>query len=309
MARLRSFFTTRFLIVWLTLSLCACDTSPPIDPRKELNDIGIQYSEEEYLRCIVENDVRAVKLLLLAGMPMVMDVPENPKTSEEYSRRRDLEGTDGYMMALAAINGNRETVELFIEMGAKIEPVVTVLSKGAYGEDRQDRFDAIRIVIESVEDWESFSANTAFDYLNLALYLGSNDTAMLLLDQGAPIKPPDDSDYGGAYLLSSALTHGDEEMVRELIERGARVNTVEGSEAWKLGASVVSLAVQQENIALVKLVVDAGADVNFGEPAPLAWAIDNRVDVEIIDFLVARGANVDELTPTQRASWERLTTD
>ncbi|HYL97808.1 MAG TPA: ankyrin repeat domain-containing protein, partial [Blastocatellia bacterium] len=84
-------------------------TEPSISPariaaRKELGALGVEYSGASFVKQASEGDTIAVKLFLEAGM--------NP----------DVTDKDGYTaLAKSAGSGFRETVQLLIAAGAKVD--------------------------------------------------------------------------------------------------------------------------------------------------------------------------------------------
>ncbi|MBN1410579.1 MAG: ankyrin repeat domain-containing protein [Spirochaetales bacterium] len=90
--------------------------------------------------------------------------------------------------------------------------------------------------------------------------------------------------------LLAALDAGNLEMTRLLVQHGPNVNRKD-----KTGATPLGMAVKQRSASMVKLLLDAGADVNVldgsGRSAVQAAVDNRRVDTEIINLLVAAGAD------------------
>src|SRR3984957_19383284 len=92
--------------------------------------------------------------------------------------------------------------------------------------------------------------------LQLAIQSKDMETARALLADDS-IEIDTRGGKHGATALHLALKNGNEEMVRELLRKGASVNA-EGSDVYKpLTAAVIS-----HDEKLIRLVLDAGADIN-----------------------------------------------
>ena len=96
------------------------------------------------------------------------------------------------------------------------------------------------------------------------------------------------------YLLSAAITSGNLEMVRVLLELGANPNTRED-----FGYPIIYGAAQEGNTEVVRLLIDAGADVDGS--AALWTAIDHG-RTEVVRLLVEAGADVNPKDPWNQGS-------
>lgn len=125
-----------------------------------------------------------------------------------------------------------------------------------------------------------------------ALVNAGNATAVvqLLLERGANFKP-----YGGR-LLANATAEGNDTLTRLFLKRGVKVD----ADAASYGTSTALLAaIRFGKISTVRLLLDAGADVNArnenGETALLALASSNSThgnDVPIAQMLLDKGADI-----------------
>jgi hypothetical protein len=88
--------------------------------------------------------------------------------------------------------------------------------------------------------------------------------------------------------LLAAIRKGDAAAVKELIARGANVN-----HKFRYDRMPLSFACDRGNVEIVKLLLDAGADVNardtFYNASALVWA-QQKNHTEILKLLMARGA-------------------
>ncbi len=115
------------------------------------------------------------------------------------------------------------------------------------------------------------------------------------------------NDRKGHDLLSS-LRYKDADGVRRAIEAGENVNEVFPG---RTGISPLILAVDKETAEIVRLLVDAGADVNYTLPeqqfhsrsssgiSALLMAV-NKENVEIVRLLIGAGADVNHVLPEQQ---------
>ena len=111
-------------------------------------------------------------------------------------------------------------------------------------------------------------------------------SVLLLLEHGADIEAY--SPYFGT-ALSAAAEVGNELVVRLLVEKGADVNAKGG---W-LGSPLQAAALSEENVAVVRFLLDHGADVEGEEvgSSPLQRAA-GRAHEAVVRLLVQRGAKV-----------------
>jgi ankyrin repeat protein len=129
--------------------------------------------------------------------------------------------------------------------------------------------------------------------LQMAAAIGDIKAVRLLIKYGGDVNAPA---FGtsGATALQAAVSQGDVEMTKTLLEHGAEMNTPSNSDA-KFPHSLLTTAVEMNHPQLVKIILDAGADVNilsfgyYGNTA-LESAMYLPYGSDICDLLVARGA-------------------
>lgn len=134
--------------------------------------------------------------------------------------------------------------------------------------------------------------------LVLAL-LGGHDaaTVMLILDHGADVNgksmlaPPGTEHFSEIIEppLYAAIDRGDLALLRALIERGVDVDQIAGPAPLPPLHWAVA-----KGLDFVKLLVDAGADVNCRDSAgwtPLATAVGNNI-LDVAEYLIRHGADV-----------------
>ncbi|MHC4542315.1 MAG: ankyrin repeat domain-containing protein [Planctomycetota bacterium] len=96
--------------------------------------------------------------------------------------------------------------------------------------------------------------------------------------------------------LFEAIRKGDVEQVRQLIAEGADIDAKWGDTSTTEKEDIADdtplyYAVDANNMDLVKLLVEAGADVNAGSWPPLFGAVDKN-NTAIAEYLIDHGANI-----------------
>jgi uncharacterized protein len=177
-------------------------------------------------------------------------------------------------MAEAATTGNVEVIKALLKAGADVE------SPGADGQT------ALMIVARS----------------------GNVEAARVLIKHGAKVNARETWREQTALMWAAAESQPD--MVKELIRRGAELDarsqvnkwarevTAEPRVQWRPAGGLTALlyAARQGCLACVKHLVEAGADVNLGDPkgvTPLIMAATN-FNFDVAAYLLSNGANPDK---------------
>lgn len=182
----------------------------------------------------------------------------------DYADDLELRDGFGWTPLMTAVNrGSKQNVNLLLARGAKIDC-----------------------------DWSGGMSLIA-DAMNFA----DTELITILLDHGARVTPTVDmlsngQDQNAFYLLHYAVDDGLLEIAKILIEK-ARIplNTLD-----KSGWSPLHLAAGHNNIEIVQLLLNNGADVNIRDSqgnTPLAWARELNAP-EAINELNKRGAIADK---------------
>lgn len=130
--------------------------------------------------------------------------------------------------------------------------------------------------------------------LQIALEEGSIGVAKMLIKAGAKISKK------GSYYFATAIEKGYNDIVELLIKKGADVRKTYGP------YSLLTIAVESDNIDAAKLLVDAGADVNSGKVyTPLTKAIEEG-HYKFVEFLLKEGADPNNIPEHGFEGWTPL---
>lgn len=128
--------------------------------------------------------------------------------------------------------------------------------------------------------------------ISSAVYYGYTETVKFLLDRGASVLTPYNTD------LESASREGYIDIVRLLLQRGARMG-VQGNIALRAAS-------MNGHSDIVKLLLDHGADVHFDEERSLLWACRHGHN-DTVEVLLDQGADIHNKNddPLQETLWQR----
>ena len=216
--------------------------------------------------------------------------------------RVDVRTREGVMpLQLAAVNGSAQMLDRLLKAGADPNAPLTAASDTALMmAARTGKPEAIRVLVEAganVNAKESWGGTTA---LMWAVSEGHPEAARVLITAGADVNArsnyvaaangrgfegrtpvanrtePKTQEFASGWLTSLTLAarEGDVDLVRILLDAGADVNTVAGD-----GKTALAVAVFNGNYDVASLLVDRKADVNKADAqrfTPLFWAVDRR---------------------------------
>ena len=260
--------------------------TPAISParvkaRKELGQLGVEYSKSSFIKQAAEGDTIAVQLFLAAGIdPNVYD-----------------EASGGNALMTAARAGHLETVSALLAGGVNVKGNTAVVLA--------TRLEVLKMLLDHGADVNTKEAGgrTA---LMPATWQGDVDRVKLLLDRGADVNAKDGN--GKTVLMMAAdgavyITYSNngplatEEAVRQRMDivkmflaRRADVNAKDSQ-----GNTALLIAAQKGVLGdMVRLLLDHGADVNAsdsGGSTPLYKAISGGY-VNLVKTLIDKGADV-----------------
>ena len=233
-------------------------------------------------------------------------------------------------LSMAATNGSVAMIDLLVEADAlvnwptstgatplmaaatsgRVDAVGRLLDHGAFVNAREtangqtalmfaaweNRADAISLLIEH-------GAHAGLTSLVAAMDERRFDSDGNELPRGRPRAPGANSIMGGMTALLFAARDGHLEATRALVEGGANVDQVAGSE----GSSPMVIAIANGHYTVAKYLLDAGADPNVANIdglapvyatinmrfAPVSWAPNPRTDQEVVDALTLLSALLD----------------
>ena len=111
----------------------------------------------------------------------------------------------------------------------------------------------------------------------------------LLIDNGADINII----YKGVplliYFIKNRKFNATEKIsiITKLLDKGIDVNFTDRS-----GISALQIAIRDNNINIIKLLIDKSANINIEDNAPLKEAISSR-NIKVIELLIENGSNID----------------
>ncbi|XP_057319242.1 ankyrin-3-like [Microplitis mediator] len=198
-------------------------------------------------------------------------------------------------LKIAVINGNKEIVELLLDK-AEItvkKSLESLLKIAWYSND----FETFELLFDVGLKIYPLAAGKIVPPLHMAVIKNNLEILDDLINDGADIN----GSFWGKTPLEIAVCRGYEKMTELLVKNKANVNL-------KNGVDILKVAVKKDNFELMRILVDAGSNVNYG--SPLHEAIENN-NYEIVKYLITNGANgssvnslirrVRRITPLQRA--------
>ena len=258
------------------------------------------YGEEKPISIAVKNnDIEMVSILL--EKKTVLDYsPDNPLQIAIQNDQKDIvsllieKGADvNYEAPLCLIsaikNKNKEIVALLLEKGALIDeqyhdetPLIISI--------KNDDKEILSLLLEN-------DADPNFNIDEMPLDIAKKDDIIeLLRNHGAKTKEEIekiDSEF------ISAVRYLDKEKIKSLISQVSDIDIdiSDGGESGSLkNVTALIFAVQNEEFELVRLFVENGAGIKVrdsNDASALFWAVF-KGNVDIIDYLISKGANVNE---------------
>lgn len=185
----------------------------------------------------------------------------------------------------AALHGHEEVVTMLVERRCAVDVAnthgVDALMGAAYqGHTRI----ALRLLAAGASEGQR--SEQGFSALGLAIESDHPDVARVLIEAGVPLDQPA-SPRGTA--LHAAAGHGDAATITQLLAHHAAINAV--SE----GLSPIGYAIVERHDAVVRQLLDAGADVHVSVQGATLLHIAALTGSRTTELLLERGINVNAL--------------
>lgn len=241
-------------------------------------------------RAVARNCREVVAALVAAGaevtVPVAVYLDDMARLRQAIAKGHDVDkrlATKETALHLAAEHGNGAMAAALLDNGADVNALVwredgrTPL----YVAILEGHFDVITLLLDRGARIDACGEN-GWTVFHLAAGRGQESVVRLFLEHGADIEVFDER---GWTPLCAAVRWEKPEIVTLLLKVGAEVN-LEGADEW---AQPLSLAVERNNEALVRILLDQGADV--GAAAPLCWAA-GWGNLVMLQTLLDRGADI-----------------
>jgi hypothetical protein len=192
------------------------------------------------------------------------------------------------LLAAAAADDAARIVELLAE-GADIEAVDDDGRSPLLLATRHNAIEAARALVDAGADVNAMDANHDSPFLCAATE-GHLDILRMTLNSGADL---DSVDANGGIALNPAAHNGHVATVHELLKTKINLNHVNNAGWTALLEAIIEGDGGTANIEIVRLLIEAGADVNIVDEdgvTALTHARDNG-HAEIVEMLRAAGAN------------------
>ena len=251
--------------------------------------------------------------VILADRPVPADALGNYQTLVDLSKAGELRAVE------VVIDANKKATEVFF-FDDRLPPEISVKEPGPFSPKKMDdKSISGKLVMNDPDFSFGYDATFSAPIFRVAVAPGrsvSSDmptaeqakiglkNAGLAFDEKMFTRKVQDGDAGAVQLFLAAgmppVVHGKQaiwtaiefkhpEVVKLLIDAGANVN-----EAGEYGQTMVMLASDHKNLEILNLLIQAGADVNRPNDykiAPLASAAEQG-NKEIVEALIKAGANV-----------------
>lgn len=196
-------------------------------------------------------------------------------------------GANSYPLYSAVINNRADVAEVLISHGADVNHNSKSMGTPLSVAVRNNRKEIVKLLIDKGAD-----INIKLSHGDPILMGASLDIAQILINNGADINVKNSE---GKTPLSIAIDNNNVDMVRLLLNHGAKINEITDRYT---GRTEFFSAMRVGSISLVELLLQKGANINAldsnGMP-PLASALWYKRK-DIVELLINRGADVNILS-------------
>jgi len=239
--------------------------------------INTKKEMETFNKAVRNGDIEKVKKVMYAQLP------ENEANAllEELVKEY---GTANIILWSSAPIGDLDSVKRAIEFGADVDIEVRGSSTPLLASTQAEHLEVVKILLKNKADPNKRGKGGATP-LSLAVSASNKELINLLLSSGASFTRGGDPTYKEFSILTVALSQGNLDMVKFLIEKGADPN---GGNGLPLAFSIML-----KNIDAIKLLASKGADLNFSGKKgfrPLMTATIEG-DKKVIQTLLELGAD------------------
>jgi ankyrin repeat protein len=309
-------------LLFLLASLGSC-SSPEEKAKKELQEKTIEATANSLLVHAKEGNANTIQLLLTSGIP-VDSADANGSSALALAASSGQTGAMEVLLAAGAdknktdMNGDTALTHA-VKMG-EIEAAVLLVKSGARSDTINNLGEyALSSAIKN-NDWPMVTAlGKAGVNLDVQVDIGrtilhdiidsseeKKELAIALISGGADINVADNS---GHTPFTAAVNHNQVELVALMAGKGVDVNAV----LYKNNTySALMEAVEMKEADLVRVLIEAGADVNFmvkeARESCLYRAVYSQ-QKNIVEMLTRAGANVNTHNMFQVTPLARVTVD
>jgi ankyrin repeat protein len=250
--------------------------------------------------------LRKIQTRPRASAPMdAPSIQQQQQTPGEQQRpeqigQQGLENNGGTSLIVAAMNGDKDAVELLLAKGVEVDAKDTDGSTSLHRAAAFARKDVAELLLAKGADVnaKSYYGNTP---LHDAVMRGQKDMAELLLAKGADVNAKGNSGFTPLHYAP------DKDMAELLLAKGADVNATISD-----GTTPLKSAALRGNKDVAELLLAKGADVNAKGNSgytPLHEAVGGG-HKDMVELLLAKGADVnakakDGTTPLKLAAERR----
>ena len=302
------------------------DINIRISEGKTLFDIASRNLNIDFMIYLVKNGAEIdydnlyinyefVNKLIEINYPNIIKIIDNGKYTNitSYCRNRAISIQMGYMLLQSIYYDNNELSKYLVNKDANIYTTYTKFQKGylskhylhtSSNDKRDEEITPLILAIlkgneimvnyllnkgANVNQYCKIEYNNRVTSINCAIKIKNKNLIKDLLKRGVNINKYIERGYGEELPLEYAIKENDMNMVDFLIQDcGADVNMILYD-----NESLLIKAIDQNNMEMVELLIDHGADVNLSNDhySPLSYAINQRME-DMVHYLVEKGADL-----------------
>ncbi|KAH8679346.1 ankyrin repeat-containing domain protein [Ilyonectria robusta] len=173
-------------------------------------------------------------------------------------------------LLMKAVKAQNVDITLFLlSRGAPVNDFSDISGTALHIAIENDDLDMINILLQEGAGVNIVDAAQFHSALHKSVWRKNIELATLLLEHGAAVDSPNAS---GETPLQLAFGRGGIDLVQQLLDRGAEVNT-SPSQTYMGHGTALQLAAVHSHFNIARLLIENGADINV--PPPLASSVDD----------------------------------